>query len=68
MRLGYSRSTVYLRVSQGLLPRPVKIGPRASAWPAHEIDTINTALIAGKTDQEIRLLVANIEAARKEAI
>src|SRR4051812_31631221 len=25
---GYSRSTIYLRVSQGLWPRPVSLGPR----------------------------------------
>ena len=32
---GQSRSTLYLRISEGLWTRPVSIGPRAVAWPAH---------------------------------
>ena len=34
---GYPRSTLYLRISQGLWTRPVKLGPRAVGWPAHEV-------------------------------
>jgi predicted DNA-binding transcriptional regulator AlpA len=30
---GCSRSTIYLRNSQGLWPKPVTIGPRAVGWP-----------------------------------
>jgi len=29
--MGISRSTVYLRIKQGLMPPPVKIGERSSA-------------------------------------
>ena len=61
---GYSRSTVYLRVSQGLFTRPVSIGPRAVGWPAGEVAAINAARIAGKTDEEIRALVTHLEKAR----
>jgi predicted DNA-binding transcriptional regulator AlpA len=31
-RTGLSRSTIYLRVSQGTFPRPVSLGGRAVGW------------------------------------
>ena len=64
---GLSRSTIYLRISQGLWTKPVSLGPRAVGWPSDEVAAINTARIVGKTDDEIRVLVAKLEAARKEA-
>ena len=65
---GYSRSTIYLRISQGLWPRPVNLGPRSVGWPASEVAAINAARIAGKTDLEISNLVARLQAARKEGL
>lgn len=64
---GYSRSTLYLRITQGLWPRPVRLGPRAVGWPAGEVAAINAARIAGKSDDEIRALVATLQAARTAA-
>ncbi|MFC1680944.1 helix-turn-helix transcriptional regulator [Pseudomonadota bacterium] len=64
---GLSRSTIYLRVSQGLWTKPVSLGARAVGWPASEIDAINAARIAGKTDEEIRSLIAKLETGRKAA-
>lgn len=64
---GYSRSTIYLRISQGLWPKPVSLGPRCVGWPAHEVDAMNAARIAGKTDDEIRALVVRLEMGRKTA-
>jgi prophage regulatory protein len=61
---GYSRSTLYGRISQGLWTRPVSIGPRAVGWPAGEVAALNGARIAGKSDAEIRSLVRKLEAAR----
>lgn len=31
-RTGLSRSTIYLRVSQGTFPKPVNLGGRAVGW------------------------------------
>jgi prophage regulatory protein len=62
---GLSRSTVYLRIAQGVFPRPVSLGGRAVGWPLHEIGALNAARIAGKPETEIRELVATLEAARK---
>lgn len=36
-RTGLSRSTIYLRVSQGTFPKPVSLGTRAVGWVEAEI-------------------------------
>jgi len=61
---GDAKSTLYARIGQGLWPRPIKLGKHASGWPEHECDAINAARIAGKSDEEIRALVKELEAAR----
>ncbi len=61
---GYCRSTIYVRMGEGLFPRPVRLGSRAVGWPAGEVAAINAARIAGNTDEEIRALVTQLEAAR----
>ena len=61
---GYSRSTIYLRIAQGLWTKQVSLGPRCVGWPAHEVAALNAARIAGKTDEEIRALVVKLETAR----
>ncbi|NDP39897.1 MAG: AlpA family phage regulatory protein [Rhodoferax sp.] len=62
---GYSRSTIYLRIAQGLWTKPVSLGPRAVGWPANEIESLNAARISGKTDAEIRELVLALHIKRK---
>ena len=62
---GVSRSTTYLRIAQGLFPTPIPLGGgRIVGWPAGEVAAINVARIAGKPDEEVRELVAQLEAAR----
>ena len=65
-RSGLSRSTIYLRIAQGLWTHPVNLGGRAVAWPADEVDALNTARIAGKTDEQVRVLVRRLEAQRAD--
>jgi prophage regulatory protein len=62
---GLSRSTIYLRIEQGMFMRPVSLGGRAVGWPANEVAALNAARIAGKSDTEIRDLVTKLEASRK---
>jgi prophage regulatory protein len=64
---GYSRSTIYLRIAQGLWTKQVSLGPRCVGWPAHEVAALNVARIAGKSDEEIRAMVMKLETARKAA-
>lgn len=65
--MGMSRSAGYLAISRGLLMAPVRVGPRSSGFLAKEIEAINAARAAGRTEQEIRALVAHLEAARVAA-
>ena len=65
---GYSRSTIYLRISQGLWTKQVSLGPRCVGWPSSEVAALNAARIAGKSDDAIRELVAKLEAAREAAL
>jgi prophage regulatory protein len=65
---GLSRSTIYLRIAQGLWTKPVSLGARAVGWPANEVATLNAARISGKSNSEIRDLVAKLAAARKMAL
>ena len=44
-RTGLSRSTIYLRVSQGAFPAPVSLGGRAVGWLDAEVDAWLTAQI-----------------------
>lgn len=43
---GKKRSAIYAEIQAGTFPRPVKIGPRASAWVASEIQDWIAARIA----------------------
>lgn len=65
-------STIGNRVRAKLLTRPVPLcGSNASrapgaavGWPEHEIDEITAAVLAGKSDTELRLIVERLEADR----
>lgn len=47
-RVGYKRSRFLDLVRQGVFPKPVKLGPRAVAWPESQIDELVDRLAAGK--------------------
>ena len=65
---GQTRSPFYADIQKGTMVRPVKIGQRAAAWPAHEIEAIVQARIAGASETELRKLVDKLHAQRKEAV
>lgn len=62
---GLSRSTLYLRIAHGVFTHPVSLGGRAVGWPMHEVDALNAARIAGKSETEIRELVLKLETGRR---
>lgn len=66
-RMGFQKSQGYERIQQGLLPRPVKVGERASALPDFEVEAVIRAQIAGIGNDELRKLVERLHAARKGA-
>ncbi|HZO22358.1 MAG TPA: hypothetical protein VFB37_07610 [Steroidobacteraceae bacterium] len=55
-------------MKQELLTPPIKLTKRASAWPEHEVEAVNAAKLAGKSDAEIRDLVKILTAARRELL
>lgn len=64
-RSGDGRSTLYLRIDQGLWTRPVALGPRAVAWPESEVEALIAARIAGLDSQRIRELVTRLHTQRR---
>ncbi len=62
---GLSRSTIYLRIKDGLWTKPLSLGGRSVGWPENEAVVLNAARIAGKSDDEIRDLVKELEAERQ---
>jgi prophage regulatory protein len=62
--MGKTRSTLYRDIKKGVLTKPVNIGGDRVAWPANEIQAINQARIAGKSDADIKLLVIELEVLR----
>ncbi len=48
-RTGLSRSTIYLRVSEGTFPKPVSLGSRAVGWIEAEVnDWLNQQIEASR--------------------
>lgn len=64
-KLSVGRTTWNSWQKLGLIPPGVKIGPRAVRYPSHEINSIVSARIAGKSDADIRALVVELVAARQ---
>ncbi len=62
---GFKRSTIYLRIKSGLITRPVQIGKRSIGWPSNEIHILIKAVIAGFSDNDIKIIVKNLEDSRK---
>lgn len=65
---GLPRSTLYLRIAQGLWTKPVSLGGRTVGWPASEVAALIAARIAGRPDGEIRVLVKKLEADRRAGV
>ena len=64
-RTAWSRSTLYLRIKQGLFPKPISLGARAVGFVDAEVQSIVSAMIASKSADEIKQLVKELVAARK---
>jgi len=64
---GYrTHASIYGLINAGMFTKPVSIGLRSVGWPDHEVQAINIARVAGKTDDQIRALVQRLHAQRQE--
>lgn len=61
---GFSRPYLYALMKDGLFPRPVKWGDKFSVWPEDEVCAVINARVAGRTNDELRQLVAELTDAR----
>ena len=61
-----SDASIYNAIREGLFTHGVAIGQRAKGWPDYEVQAINAARIAGKSDAEIRELVKTLHAKRTD--
>ena len=61
-----SHASIYNAIKEGLFTTGVAIGQRSKGWPSEEVNAINAARIAGKSETEIRELVNRLHAKRAE--
>ena len=59
-RFSISRSSLYRRIADGLLPPPISLGERAVGWLEHELDRVIEAMVAGQSKQHIKTLVKHL--------
>ena len=66
-RTGLARSTLHHRIKNGLFVPPVSLGgDRAVGWPSHEVTAVITAMVAGRSPDDIRTLVSSLIEKRQE--
>ena len=63
-----SHASIYSAIKAGLFTTGVAIGQRSVGWPSDEVNAINAARIAGKSEAEIRELVSRLHAKRTELV
>jgi prophage regulatory protein len=63
-----SNATVYANIREGLFPKSVQIGRRSVGWPDYEVKAVCAARIAGKSNDEIKELVAYLHTRRSEKL
>lgn len=62
----WSKSTLYVRISQGLFPTPIPLGARAVGYLQSEVTTIVKAMVASSSHEQIKMLVQQLTAQRRE--
>lgn len=63
---GFSKSTLYNRIHQGLWPQQISLGIRAVGFIETECNAVLTAMIEGQTSNQIKALVVNLIEQRKQ--
>ncbi|WAJ69751.1 helix-turn-helix transcriptional regulator [Catenovulum adriaticum] len=63
-RFNISKSTMYNRINSGLFPKPCSLGDRAVAWLESDLNTIFNAIVAGKSNEELKNIVTELHSSR----
>lgn len=67
-KTGQPNSSLYKNIAEKEFTKPVKIGLRASGWPSYEVEILIRAKIAGKSIDEIKQLVIQLESLRADIL
>jgi prophage regulatory protein len=62
---GFSKSTLYNRIKNGVFPPPISLGSRAVGFVQSECDAVLKAMIADCPEEEIKALVSELIVNRK---
>jgi len=65
---GFSKSTLYNRIKDGLWPTPISLGARAVGFVQSECEAVINAMIAEQTPDQIKALVQELIHQRKKAV
>lgn len=63
-QIAISNTKLYDQIKKGLMPSPIKLGSHSVGWAKHEVDALVAARIAGKTDDDVKVIVTKLEALR----
>jgi len=64
---GLAKGTIRNRIIDGLLPPPIDLGGRAVGWIESECLIVLEAMIAGKSQEQIKQLVSDLVKQRNKA-
>ncbi len=65
-RMGFSRSTLHVRINEGLFTPAINLGGRMVGWLEQEVTAILAAMAAGKSKPEIKQLVSSLTEDRQK--
>jgi len=65
-QFGFSNTSLHGRLKAGLMPPSIQLGPRAVGWVQGELDAVLAAMVAGRSDQQLRDLVASLVDQRQQ--
>jgi len=63
-----SRSSHFRDIENGLCTPPINVGPRSVAWLRTELETLRAAVIAGKSQDEIKQIVLELQDLRQKNV
>lgn len=65
---GWSKSTLYNRINEGLFVEPISLGVRSVGFSHDEVQQIINYMIAGKSQDELRQLVIDLVTNRQKLV
>ena len=64
---GLSKSSLHLRINDGTMVPSISLGQRAVGFIENEVQAVLSAMVAGRSKDDIRTLVNNLVIQRQQA-